>query len=316
MMSVITAPLTTANSVRDVFIAENQYALILTSGGVDVVDLFRGQAISSGTLPSEPLCLAADWQAINGFLYVGTATSGIFGMNYARVREVGSDFSDRFVQRFTSGSAPPVSSNKINDLDARPGRLLIATSSGVDFIANESEYSTRALISGSNDVRLSEEGGYWTTISGNKGSVEVNYDLLTTTGTSIITLDFEYSTSSTPSLPAEPPGDLSISKVSGELPAIAVATPGGAFVFEELQGNEGLTRNKNLTSEDIISVDFQPGAYYDNGFLYAATSSVLRVFDLSNDTVSGTHTSGDGTRGQTLVPGTIKIVRSVDTDNA
>ncbi|MBD3260426.1 MAG: hypothetical protein GF334_01890 [Candidatus Altiarchaeales archaeon] len=315
-MSVITTPLTTATSVRDVFIAENQYALVLTSGGIDVVDLFRGQVISSGTLPSESLCIAADWQITNGRLYVGTATSGIFDMNYVRVREVGSDFSDRFVQRFTTTSTPPVSSNKINDLDAISGSLLIGTSSGVDFIFDGNEYSTRSLISGSNDVRLAGSGGYWTTESGNKGSVEVNYDLLTTTGTSIITLDFEYSTTSTPSLPAEPPVDLSVSEVPGELPAVAVATPGGAFVFEEFQGNEGLTRNKNLTVESIISVDFRPGAYYDSGFLYAATSNVLRVFDLSNNTVSGTHSSGDSTRGQSLVPGTINIVRSVDTDNA
>ena len=127
MVHVLTVPLTTASGVRDIYIAEERFALVATSGGIDVIDLFKGQVISSGTLPSEPECVAVDWQKAGsvppfGRLYVGTSTSGIFDMNYVRVREVGSDFTDAFVQRFTTTTLPPISDNRVCDLDALPGR--------------------------------------------------------------------------------------------------------------------------------------------------------------------------------------------------
>ena len=320
MAYVQTVPLTTASGVRDVYIAEERFVLVATSGGIDVIDLLEGRVISSGTLPSEPECAAVDWQKAGsippfGRLYVGTSTSGIFDMNYVRVREVGSDFTDAFVQRFTTTTVPPISDNQVRDLDALPGRLLVGTNSGVDFIFEHNEYATRPLVSGSKSVRLTEAGGYWTAASGAfDGAVEVNYDLLSTTGTSIITVDFEYTATSVPALPAEPPLDLSVSEVDTQLPAIAVATAGGVVVFEELQGNEAASRTKILSNESFVSADFGAGSFFDGGRLNVASSQILRVFDLSNNTVSGTHTSDFGTRGQSVVSGTINLVRSVDTD--
>ena len=315
----MTVPLTTASGVRDVYIAEERFALVVTSGGIDCVDLFKGQVISSGTLPSEPRSVAVDWEKAGavppfGRLYIGTSTSGIFDMNYVRVREVGSDFTDQFVQRFTTLSNPPVSDNNIKDLDALPGRLLIGTETGVDFIFNHKEHATRPLLSGSHSVRLTEVGGgYWLTASGVfDGAVEVNYDLLATTGTNIIDVDFEFTTSSTPALPAEPPLDITVSEISGQLPAIAVATSGGAFIFEEVQGNESTTRNKVISSESFVSVDFGADSFYDGGCLNAATADLLRVFGLATNSVSGTHTQVGGDRDQSVVTGTINIVRSVD----
>lgn len=319
MAYVMTVPLTTASGVRDVYIAEERFAIVATSGGIDVVDLFQGRVISSGTLPSEPECVAVNWRESGSLpplarLYIGTSTSGIFDMNYVLVREVGSDFTDSLVQRYTTSTTPALSANQINDLDALPGSLLIGTSTGVDFISSGTGYATRTLTSGSQSVRLTQTGGgYWVTNSGVfDGAVEANYDLPSATGTGIIDVDYEYTTTSTPALPAEPPFDVTVSEVDGQLPAIGVATSGGAFVFEELQGNETAARNKILSAESFISVDFGRGSFYDDGCLNAATSGTLRVFDLSDNTVSSTHNPFEGDRGQSLVSGTITIVRSAD----
>lgn len=319
MVYVMSPPLTTASGVRDVYIAEERFCLVSTSGGIDCIDLFKGVVISSGTLPSEPVSVAVDWQKAGnippfGRLYVGTATSGIFDMNYVKVREEGSDFTDELVQRFTTASTPPISDNRIRDLDALPGRLLIGTGAGVDFIYEHTEFATRSLVSGTGAVRLTEAGGgYWATASGVfEGEVEVNYDLLSTTGTSIINVDFEYSNSSNPALPAEPPFDITVSESDGQLPAIGVATSGGAFVFEEEQGNETAARNKILSGESFVSVDFGPDSYFDGGCLNAATEEYLRVFTLGTNSVFGTHTQVGGDRDQSVVTGTITIVRAVD----
>ncbi len=319
MAYVMTVPLTTASGVKDVYIAEERFAIVVTSGGVDVIDLFKGHVISSGTLPSEPECVAVNWRESGSLppyarLYIGTSTSGVFDMNYVLVREAGSDFTGSLVQRYTTTTSPPLSDNQVNDLDALPGSLLIGTAAGVDFIGSGTGYATRTLTSGSQSVRLTQiGGGYWTTNSGVfDGAVEVNYDLLSATGTNIIDVNYEYSTTSSPALPAVPPFDITISEVAGQLPAIGVATSGGVFVFEELQGNESATQNKQLSEGSFISVDFGRNSFYNNGCIDAATTGTLFVYDLADNAVSSTHSPDFGARGQSVVTGTITIVRSVD----
>jgi hypothetical protein len=321
MPTPITVPLTTGSDVIDVFIAEERYAIVTTDGGVDVVDLNTGKAISSGTLPSTPTTVAVDWRSVSGKLYVGTTSSGVFTMNYVKVRELDSDFTGELVQSFTTVTSPPVSDNEIKDLDVLPGRLLVGTAAGIDFISNSTEFSTRTLVSGSRHVALTTSGGYWTTASGvSEGALEVNYNLLSTTGTSIIDVDFEYTSLSNPSLPAEPPLDLSVSESSGNLTAVAIATGGGSFVFEELQGNEAAANNKLLSAEAIVSLDFHPGSFFTSGCLYTTTrdqlpddkGGLVKVYDLSSNSVAGTHDSEEGTRGITVVTGTHNIIRAVD----
>lgn len=339
MATPLTAVLT-ASGVRDVYIAEERYAIVATSGGIDVVDLYKGYVISSGTLPSEPTTIVADWQNVWGRLYVGTTTSGVFDMKYVLVREEGRDFTDQLVQRFTTLTSPPVSSNQVNDLDVLPGRLLIGTGAGIDFLADlstysnfqsaQTEYATRPLVSGSRHVKLTTAGGYWTTASGVfEGALEVNYDLLSTTGTSIINVDFEYTNSSSPALPAVPPLDISvIEPTGGPLPAIGVATSGGVYVFEELPGNESATNTKLLSPESFISADFAPDSSFNTGCIYAGIpdgalgtlggdigqniGGEIKVYDLTGDSVSATHNAEKGTRGMTIVTGTMNVLRAVD----
>jgi hypothetical protein len=313
MATPITTQLITGSGVKDVFVAENRYALVTTSGGVEVIDLFKGRVISSGTLPSEPVCIATPGPSNFGRLYVGTTTGGIYDMLYTRVRNVDSDFSGYLVQRFTTVSTPPISDNQINDLDARTGRLLVGTNTGVDFIADDVEYATRPLSGGSKAVRLTTSGGYWTTESGTfDGAVEVNYDLLSTTGTNIIDVDFEYTALSTPALPVEPPLDLTVSEVAGQLITVGVATSGGPLVFEEVPGNEAAASNKVLGPAPVIGVDFKPGAYYTSGCLYTATTGVVQVFDLSVDETTAFHTPESGTRGIVVVTGINTVIRTTD----
>jgi len=310
--SLITLPITTSG-VRDIYITEEErFAYVVTSGGVDVIELVNTcKVVASGKLPNEPTCIAADWRAASGQLYIGTVASGVFAMSYHRSRK--GDFTDQLVQRFTTTTAPPLSNNQINDVDALPGRLIIGTGAGVDFISNDTEYSTRALVSGSLNVHLTGGGaGYWTTVSGNKGEVEVNYDLISTTGTSIINVDFEYSPTSDPALPGAPPTDIAISERPSFAPVLAFATPSGALITEEIQFNEAAAQRKTLTSENAFSVDFSEEASFGFGKLYALLDSVLRVYDLSNDTVVASHaqSSVGSARGQILSSGTNTIVRT------
>jgi hypothetical protein len=336
-------PLTTAltaSGVRDVYIAEERYAIVATSGGIDVVDLLKGYVISSGTLPSEPTTIVADWKNIWGRLYVGTTSSGIFDMKYVLVREEDRDFTDDLVQRFTDSTPIPLSSNQINDLDVLPGRMLIGTGAGIDFLSDETvymnfqspetEYATRPLVSGSKHVALTTAGGYWTTASGVfEGALEVNYDLLSTTGTSIINVDFEYTNSGIPALPSVPPFDISVIEPSGgPLPAIGVATSGGVYVFEEEPGNEAGANNKLLSADSFISCDFAPDSSFDTGCIYAGIpdgilgtrgadigqniGGAVEVYDLASDSRAAIHNSEQGTRGMTLVTGTMTVLRSVD----
>ncbi len=315
MPTVITAPLTMGSGVLDVFIAEERYAIVTTSGGIDVVDLFKGHVISSGTLPSDVVTVAADWESLRGKLYVGTTTSGVFDMSYVSIRNPGSDFSGALVQRFTTTSSPPVSGDRINDLDVRPGRLLIGTSGGVDFIFQETEYSTRTLISGSNAVRLTTSGGYWTTASGVfEGALEINYDLLSTTGTNIIDVDFAYTSTTSPALPGEPPFGVAVSEVNGQLPVIGVATSGGTFVFEELRGSESSANQVFLTADPTISVDFGADAHFTSGELYTATTGTAQIFDMAGNNITAIHTPESGTRGITTVTGFNTVIRAVDLD--
>jgi hypothetical protein len=310
-MVTITTPLTTASGVNDVFIAEDRYAVLATTLGVEIVDLLAGSVISSGTLPSEPLCVAADYVTATGNLYVGTTSSGIFTVRWHPLREPGLDFSGSLVQRFTTTSTPPISSNQVQDLSALPMRLLISTGSGLDFLTSENLRATRALVSGSEDCQMTEAGeAYWTVVN---SGVEANYDLFPSSGTGIINVDFEYNaTSSDPLLPHNIVNDIAVVPNPNLL---GFATNLGAFIVEEQQFAEATSQTLTLfpESEPAVSVDFSEEATFSGGVVYVATSGSVQIFGLVDTAISGTHfhdLSRDNTRGQTLVTGTVTVVRT------
>lgn|SRR5574338_205502 len=306
-----TTALVTATGVRDVFIAENRYALIATTAGIDILDLNQGVIVGSGTLPDSPTCVTADWTTATGNMYIGTTNSGVFMARYHPSRRI--DFTSNLVQTFTTTSTPPLSSNTIRDIDALPGRLLIGTSTGVDFFAGESAYSTRTVASGVNHVHLTTDGGYWATASGNEGEVEVNYNLISTVGTSIITVDFRYSASSDPALPAEPPKDIAVSE--GTPRVLSFATPAGALVTQEIAGFESTAARKTLSTDALVTVDFSDAATYSGGRIYVGTVAQVQVYDLTTDALAATHMydlGTDSTRGQPLVTGTTTVLRTTN----
>jgi hypothetical protein len=325
-MVVITTPLTTHSGVRDIFITENnKFALVLTFSGIEYVNLYTGAVVSSGIVPGgfSPLCIAADWTTATGMLYVGTSGGGVFETRYHPARAPGSNFTGSLVQRYSTTTSTPISNNVVYDLDARPGRLLIGTGAGVDFIANGNVRSTRALISGTRGVQLTEsEGGYWLTAS----SVEASYNLLSSTGTGIIGIDFEYTVNSNPALPWTRPTDLSVSE--GAIRAIAITTPSGVLLTEERPFIEStaqrstfipLNEFNEVPEPQFKSADLSQQAEFDQGSLYATTTGVLRVYQLSTATLSGTHpelfsnvfqSTGGIARDQLLVTGTMRIVRT------
>jgi len=313
-MVIITTPLSTASGVNDVFIAEDRYAVLATTGGVEIVDLFIGESISSGTLGSEPLSVVADFTSVAGNLYVGTTSSGVYSTRWKALREPGLDFTDQLVQRFTTATSPAVSDNKIKDLSALPGRLLISTEAGIDFITFESLLATRPLTSGSDGCQMTAGGeGYWTV--GTSG-VEANYDLFTTSGTGIINVDFEYNaTTSVPLLPSHVVSDIAVVEDSPNL--LAFATEGGAFIVEEQQFSEAASQTLTLfpDSNPVVSVDFSKEATFNSGTIYVATSGSVQVFGLIDATVSGTHLNNallTSTRDQALVTGTVTVVRTTN----
>ncbi len=310
-MVAITTPLVTDSGINDVYIAEDRYAIVATNSGIDVVDLFTQEVISSGILFPPPLSVVADTVTVNGQIYVGTSGAGVYSTNYQSAIIPFSDFTGSLVPRFSTTSSPAISGDLIRDLDVLPRDLLISTSGGVDYIRNETVSSSRTLAGfGSSGCHLTTTGGgYWLN---DGGGVEVNYDLITTTGTGIITVGFEYRASglSDPELPAEPASDIAISEFGSTV--LSFTTPSGVLVVEENPGNEAASSRKTLAPDAFISVDFSDDAQFTSGFLYTSTVDTLRVFDLANDTVSGTHTFFSGNRGQELLDDVIIVVRTTD----
>lgn len=324
-MAIITTPLLTHSGVRDVFITEeNKFAIVVTVSGIEYINLYTGQVVSRALLPTShpPLCTAVDWTTATGLLYVGTSGGGIYATRYHPARAPGLDFTGSLTVHYSTATSPPISDNVVFDLDAQPARLLIGTASGLDFIANNTR-STRAILNGTRDVHFTENiGGYWTTTS----SVEVNYTLLSTTGTGIIGVDFAYTTTTNPALPG--PGAVDLAIAESVPRTLAFATSSGVLVLEEVPLVESTAQRKTFTppnefdeipAPQFIGVDFSPSAEYGVGSLYATTTGVLRVFRLSDDTLVGTHpqnlstaynASGGIARGQTLVTGTVGIVRT------
>lgn len=316
-MTAITTPLVTDSGVRDIFIAEGQYALIATTAGVDVIDLFTQEVISSGTLAFEPLCIVADSDTTFGKMFVGTSGGGIYSVRYLFARDRGSDFTGSLVQQFTTATSPAITANQVNDLAAQGSRLFISTASGVDFITDESLRAFRPLESGSSNCQITSNGeAYWAVVN---SGIEVNYDLFPSSGTGIITVDFEYNaTDSDPILPTHFIEDLAIKENTPNL--IGVATTSGALVVEESQFSEPASRRQVLVSgTGANSIDFSPDAAFETGLIYVTTVSQLTIIGLVDVTVSGTHkhtditgNPGEGTRGQPLVTGTVSIVRTTN----
>jgi hypothetical protein len=157
---------------------------------------------------------------------------------------------------------------------------------------------------------------YWTVVN---SGVEANYDLFPASGTGIINVDFEYNNSSSdPLLPSNIVTDLAV--VPGSPNLLGFATPETDLVIEEAQGAENTSSVKTSYSgiEPVISVDFSKQASFTSGTEYVATSGALRVFNLVDNTVAGTHFVfiaesdfvSENTRGQPLVTGTVTVVRT------
>jgi len=311
-MVVITTPLITATGVQDVFIAEDRYAAVATCSGVEIIDLFCGAVISHGFLGGEPLSVVVEAATTSGNLYVGTTTSGIYSAQWKPLREPGRDFTGELVQTFTTSTSPAISDNRVNDLSAQPGRLLISTGAGIDFITLEGLLATRSLASGSDSCQMTEGGeGYWT-VAGS--GVEVIYDLFPTSGTGIISIDFEYNaTSSVPLLPSKDVNDIAVVEASPNL--LGFATDGGAFIVEEQQFAEATSQTLTLfpDSNPVVSVDFSKEATFNSGTIYVAASGSVQVFGLVDATSSGSHFNTafvTNTRDQALVTGTANVVRT------
>lgn len=317
--TVITAPLTTNSGILDIFVAENRYAILATGSGIDVLDMLCGQIISSGTIDGVTInTLAADVVTTSGSLYVGTTASGVYAMRYHNIKSPGSNFSDALSSNQVLSIAinPAISSNEIRDICFLSGRILISTASGVDLITgNERILSTRPLISGSDSCFMTGKGeGYW---SATNSGVEASYDLFSSSGTGIITVDFLYDHTTSPALPNNNVNDITI--VTGTNNVLGIATISGDLLVEEVQGNESSSVTKSFLTEEVVSVDFGPGTAIDLGKLYLMTPGVVSVFDLSDDSEIGSHQSTievddkfitENTRDQALISGTQTIIRT------
>ena len=291
----ITTPLITNSGVKDIFIAEDRYAIIATGSGVDVLDLECAAVISSGTIfGTEVVSVVADPQSFLSQVYIGTSTSGIYSMNYNLIRIPETDFTNQLLPIYSTTSSPAISSNEIRDLavDRDPGflfRLLISTSSGIDLISSQggaAVASCRPLISGSDSCLLTAAGeGYW---SATNSGVEVSYDLYSSSGTGIIVTDFEYSPSSTPSIPSNTINDIDVAEGSPNV--LGFATASGDIVISELQGSEVSSATKTLFSQEpVVSVNFGPDAGYSSGKLYILATGTALVFDLADSSEIGSH---------------------------
>ncbi len=321
-MVAITTPLVTNSGVNDIFITEDRYALMTTGSGVDVLDLFCGQVISSGTLP-DTLCITADPTSTFGQVYVGTAASGIYSMKYNNVRIVDGDFTDSLIQRYNQDSVLGLTGDQVNDLCALPDRLMASTSGGVDFITTalatdgeviEELRAYRTQVSGVSGCYMTVAGeGYW---SVNSSGIEANYDLFSTSGTGIINVDFAYTTASVPALPSSGVNDFVVEEDTRNL--LGIATISGDLIIQEEQGAESTALAKTLfPATNVISIDFSDPVVFSGGLAYVALEGAVSIVGMSDSAISGTHyADADILLGQTnsgdqsLVSGTNTIIRT------
>lgn len=311
MVLAIHTHLSISNDVKDVFIAADRYAIVVTSGGedfggVEIVDLFTQNPISSGIVPDPPISVAAE-ATLSGSIFIGTVASGVLTVPYFTAINT-PNFTSYLQQRFTTTSTPSITSNTVLDLDTQTNRVFISTAAGVDFITHYTLRAFRPLAPGSDACQVTATGAaYWTVTN---SGVEVNYDLFPTSGTGIINVDFEYnSVDSFPRLPSNTVNDISV--VPGVPNLLSFATSVGNLVIQEVPGAEASSPVKILVSgTEIVSTAFSDAAEFADNFLYSAQAEELEVFDLENNSVSGTHTSAVGTREQVLLSGTISVVRT------
>jgi len=310
-MVTITTPLLASGGATSLYISENRYAFIATGSAIQVIDLFNQQTIASGTLPSIPTTVATDVSPGNRKIYVGTTISGIFAAPYnPAIQHPGIDITPNFSQLFTTASVPSILSNSVSFLSTAPSRLLISSTSGVNFITNETLGAFRFLSPGSSKCALTASGeAYWIV---NASGVEVTYNIFPSSGTGIIPVDFQYNgTTSVPLLPSSIVTDIVVSKTTNNL--LGFATAGGDFIVSEVQHFENTSPTKSLDLGDsLVSIAFGPSATFSSGRAYLANSAILSVYDLANNTASGTHSAFAATDFQTLTTGTINIVRTTN----
>jgi len=320
---VLTVSGVTNSGILDTFIAEDRYAILATGSGIDVLDMYCGAIISSGTIPGEIVSsVVAEYTTSSGMMYIGTSGNGVYQMRYHNITAPDYDFSAELKPVFSTTSTPAISDDEIRDIciaQGHPFRLLISTGLGVDYILEEGGVytgSTRALISGSNACRITQAGeGYW---DSKKVGVETLYDLNSSLIGGIITVDFTYSPFSAPSIPSNLVNDISIAE--GSPNALAFATAGGDVEVSERQGNEFISPVKSaFTDKEVVSVSWGPDATFSTGKLYVLTTGIARVFDMTESTEIGSHHSRidpldkfitENTRDQALLSGTQTIVRT------
>ena len=312
MILAIHTPLSISNDVKDVFIAADRYAIVVTSGGtnfggVEIIDLYTQNPVSSGIVPNPPISVAAE-ATLSGSIFIGTVSSGVLTVPYYTAINH-PNFTQYLYQRFTTTSTPPITSNTVLDLDTQTNRIFISTAAGVDFITHYTLRAFRLLAPGSDACQVTATGAaYWSVTN---SGVEVNYDLFPSSGTGIISVDFEYNT--VDSFPRLPPSCVvtDIAVAPGVPNTLSFATSVGNLVIQEVPGAEASSPVKIFASgTNTVSTDFSDDAVFNDNFLYSAEAERLDVFDLENNTTSGTHTSALGTRDQVLLSGTISVVRT------
>lgn len=311
MILAIHTHLSISNDVKDVFIAADRYAIVVTSGGtnfggVEIVDLYTQTPISSGIVPDPPISVAAE-ASISGSVFIGTVASGVMTVPYYTAINH-PNFTPYLQQRFTTTTTPPITSNTVRDIATQTNRVFFSTAAGVDFITHYHLRAFRLLAPGSDACQVTTTGAaYWTVTN---SGVEVNYDLFPTSGTGIINVDFEYNTTdSFPRLPSNIVNDISVNQ--GIPNTLAFATSVGDLIIQEVPGAEFSSSVKILASgTNKVSSDLSEDAVFNDNFLYSAEEERVDVYDLENNTTSGTHTSAIGTRGQVLLSGTISVIRT------
>jgi hypothetical protein len=323
--SVIHPEPVTGSGIKDVFIAEDRFAILATQSGVDIVDLQCGAVISSALVPgTDVLSVAAEYTTTTGNLYIGTSDQGVLVVpRWKGLRAPGTDFTGQVQSLYSTTSTLAISSNQVNDLDTLPFKLLISTAAGIDFIVTPKEgaqnIATRLLVSGSNSCQLTQAGeGYWTVVN---SGVEANYDLISTTGIGIINVDAQYNTTvNGPLLPHNIVNEVRV--FPGPLNILNVATVSGDFMIEEVQGAEATARSRRVTEGlDVVSTDFAAGTAFDAGGKYTTTTGIITVYGISGGavTVSGTHHQEidllakfitENTRDQAVTTGTNVVIRT------
>jgi len=138
-------------------VLDGTYAYVLTNSGIDIVSLDTEVNYAYAYL-NNGSCISSTANA----LYIGTTPSGVYKWDLSTLS--GGDNTSSLERKFYVGSTASLTSDIVRDVHARGDDLLVSTTSGVDYIYEESSTTSFYTTLGSNCCFVGENRSIYYTV--------------------------------------------------------------------------------------------------------------------------------------------------------